>query len=102
MFAAMCLGIGVDYAVHLCETFRRNRGDGLEEEAAAREALRTTGPAILVDALAVGLGFAVLLLSQAPANAYLGGLVATSIFGCLAVTLFVLPSLLVRLHRPVR
>ncbi|MHC4611672.1 MAG: hypothetical protein ACYS7M_15125, partial [Planctomycetota bacterium] len=53
-----------------------------------------TGPAVLVDALGVALGFGVMTLSQVPANARLGALLVMSIVGCLTVTLLLLPALL--------
>ncbi len=45
------------------------------------------------------LGFGILVLSQVPANARLGGLVVVSIAGCLVATLVVLPALLRILHK---
>jgi predicted RND superfamily exporter protein len=94
MFAGMTLGIGVDYAIHLLERYRLSRRQGLETEAALTEAVSTTGPAVLVDALGVALGFGVMTLSQVPANARLGALLVMSIVGCLTVTLLLLPALL--------
>ncbi|MCH9035160.1 MAG: MMPL family transporter [Planctomycetes bacterium] len=94
MFAGMTLGIGVDYAIHLLERFRRARESGLDTEAALTDAVVATGPAIFIDAIAVALGFGVLTLSQVPANARLGGLVVLSILGCFAATFLLLPALL--------
>lgn len=94
MFAGMTLGIGVDYAIHLLERYRLGRSRGLERGPAVAHALARTGPAVCIDALAVGLGFGVMVLSQVPANARLGGLVVLSIAGCLAATLVLLPALL--------
>jgi len=93
MFAGMTLGIGVDYAIHLLERYRRARSVGRTREAGILEAVVVTGPAVVVDALGVALGLAVLMLSQVPANARLGTLLVLSILGCLAWTL-VLPALL--------
>jgi predicted RND superfamily exporter protein len=94
MFAGMTLGIGVDYAIHLMERHRQALAEGLTGRVAVVEAVGSTGPAVLIDALAVGLGFGVLTLSQVPANARLGGLLALSIASCLAATLLLLPALL--------
>ena len=94
MFAGMTLGIGVDYAIHLLERYRFARREGLTDSEAIADAVRATGPAILIDAVAVGLGFGVLVLSQVPANARLGALVVLSIATCLATTLILLPALL--------
>ncbi len=94
MFAGMTLGIGVDFAIHLLERYRRARSTGLDVEPAVRDAVAATGPAIMIDAVAVALGFGILTLSQVPANARLGGLVVLSIIGCLAATLLLLPAML--------
>ncbi len=94
MFAGMTLGIGVDYAIHLLERYRLTRSRGLDSKAALADAVTATGPAIFIDALAVALGFGVMMLSQVPANARLGGLVVLSIVSCFAATLLLLPALL--------
>ncbi len=93
MFAAMTLGVGVDFAIHLLSRRRRLRRAGHGDAEATAGALATTGPAIAIDAAAVGLGFGLLVLSQVPANARLGGLLAASILGCLAATLLFIPAL---------
>ena len=98
MFAGMTLGIGVDFAIHLLERYRLARGRGLDSQAAVTDSLTVAGPAIVIDALAVALGFGILTLSQVPANARLGGLLVLSIAGCLAATVLLLPALLARRH----
>lgn len=94
MFAGMTLGVGVDFAIHLLARHGRVCRQGLRGEEAAAAALQTTGPAILIDACAVALGFGVLVFSQVPANARLGGLLTASVLGCLVATVFAVPALL--------
>ncbi len=94
MFAGMILGIGVDYAIHLVERYRIAAARGLASGAALAETLSITGPAIVIDGIAVALGFGVLTLSQVPANARLGGLTVVCIASCLAATLLLIPALL--------
>ena len=101
MFSAMTLGIGVDYAIHLLERYRLSRGDGLDLRDALREAVAVTGSAISVDTLAVCLGFGIMMLSQVPANARLGGLLVLSLVNCFAATILILPAILsLRRSRP--
>ena len=95
MFAGMTLGIGVDYAIHLLERYRMAVSRGLSIDEAVSDAVAATGPAILIDGLAVALGFGVMTLSQVPANARLGGLVVLSIVGCFVATVILLPALLI-------
>lgn len=94
MFTAMTIGIGVDYAIHFIERFRRERSTGLDATNALGRSLGVAGRGILIDALSVGLGFSVLILSQVPANARLAIMVVASIATCLLTTLCVLPAAL--------
>ena len=97
MFCAITLGIGVDYGIHLLERVRRGRAAG-RLEAVAR-AIEDAGPAIVADALAIALGFGLLFVSQVPANARLGMLVAAALVAAAVLTLIGLASLLLR-HEP--
>lgn len=94
MFSAMTLGIGVDFAIHFTERFRHATARGMVPVEAVVDAVKATGPAVILDALAIALGFGVMMLSQVPSNARLGGLVVLSVIGCLFATLLVLPCLL--------
>lgn len=55
--------------------------------------LAEVGPAIVFDAASIGLGFAVLLLSQVPANARLAGLLVLCVWHCMAATFLLVPAL---------
>jgi predicted RND superfamily exporter protein len=94
MFAAMTLGVGVDYALHLVESFRLERERGQPPRVALARTLHFVGAATTVDALAVAAGVGLLVFSQVPANARLGALFVLSLLGCLATTLILLPALL--------
>jgi len=94
MFAAMTLGIGVDFAVHVLEGFTAARAEGLSADESLANSLARTGPAVLVNTLAIALGFGVLLLSQVPANARLGALTILGIVNCFAASMLLLPALL--------
>jgi predicted RND superfamily exporter protein len=94
MFAAMTLGIGVNCAIQLLESWTRARADGLAPMEALSRAMGSTGPPALVNTLAVSLGFGVLLLSQVPANARFGLLVVLGLVECFIVSLLMLPVLL--------
>ena len=92
MFCAITIGIGDDYAIHFVDRYRTARETGSGEPAL--DAIREAGPAILVDTLAIALGFGLLAVSRVPANAHLGLLVALALgAGCL-LTLLGLGSLL--------
>jgi uncharacterized protein len=94
MFAAMTLGIGVDFAIHVLEGFTAARATGKSPDEALAESLSRTGPAVVINTAAIALGFGVLVLSQVPANARLGALTILGIVNCLLASLTLLPVLL--------
>jgi hypothetical protein len=92
MFCAISLGVGVDYAIHFLERYNLRVAAG--RPGPARLAFAETGPGIAADALAISLGFGLLLVSQVPANAHLGLLVAAALLSSCVLTLGGLGSLL--------
>ena len=80
-----------DLYIHLVERFRRARRAGKSPADAIEDAASVSGRAIVIDAIAVCLGFGVLVCSQVPADARLGMLAILCIATCLLVTLVLLP-----------
>lgn len=99
MFAAIALGIGVDYSIHLVEHYREARHELDNRRAAMREAYAKTAPAILKSAVAIAAGLSVLAFSEVLPNLQLGLLVALSLAICGAMTLTIVPSLILALPR---
>jgi hypothetical protein len=93
-FCAVVFGIGVDYAIHFLARLRL-AADAFPRDRALR-AVREAGPAIAGDACAVAAGFGVLGLSQVPANARLGLLVAASLASSALLTLVGLAAFWIR------
>ena len=95
MFAAMIIGAGVDFAIHVIERFRTAAADNRNDvDDAIRTSLRETGFPVTVNALSLSAGLLVLTLSQVPANARLGILLAIGLVSCLFVSIILLPALL--------
>ncbi|MBX3395376.1 MAG: MMPL family transporter [Phycisphaerae bacterium] len=94
MFAAMTLGIGVDHGIHLIDRFRSLGASGSRPREAAVQSISTTGPAIVTDAMAICLGFSVMLLSQIPSNARLGILLICCDIACVGSAFLLLPGLM--------
>lgn len=61
---SIAIGIGIDYSCHLIARFREENNNGLTGAECLRQTLVSVGPPILTNALAVGLGFAVLIFSS--------------------------------------
>ena len=63
VLGALVIALGTEFGVVLLQRFYEERGRGLSPEEAAGAALRGVGRAILVSALTLGAGFAVLAVS---------------------------------------
>jgi predicted RND superfamily exporter protein len=94
MVASVSVGIGIDYTIQYIEAYKREyratggTGDFL------RRTFTTSGKAILINAISVGAGFAVLTLSQFNMLRDLGLLIALTMGTSALVSLTVIPVLL--------
>jgi predicted RND superfamily exporter protein len=90
LIASLAVGIGIDYTIHFMEFFKT-------EYQAGGDYLHRTftgcGKAILINAVSVGAGFAVLFFSQFRMIAELGGLVALSMIITAIISLTLMPVL---------
>ena len=97
LIASLAVGIGIDYTIHFIEFFKREYR--MDEDPSRGDFLRRTylgcGKAILINALSVGAGFAVLAFSQFKIIAELGLLIALSMLITALVSLTLIPALLV-------
>ena len=94
MVAAVSVGIGIDYTIHCLEAYKREyRASGGSGDF-LRRVFFSSGKAIIINAVSVGAGFAVLLLSRFTMLADLGLLIAFTMFSSALVSLTVLPALL--------
>jgi len=94
MLGSIAVGIGIDYSCHLIARFREERQAGVGAEEQVRRTVSGVGPAIVANALAVGLGFAVLAGSSLVIIQKFGVLIAgTMVYssvGALAILVAVL------------
>lgn len=91
LLAALCIGIGIDYAIHLLAAFGREDHD-------LPYILHTTGKAILANAASVALGFAGLLFSRFTPIVNLGLLFCIAMVAASLSALLVLPAM--KIHYP--
>ncbi|MEF8917629.1 MAG: MMPL family transporter [Candidatus Bipolaricaulota bacterium] len=94
MLASIAIGIGVDYTIHFISRYRLELGRGESPESAVIGATRTTGQAIFFNAIAVAVGFGVLLASSFTPIATLGSLVALTMILSAGSALTLLPAAL--------
>ncbi len=93
--AALAVGIGVPYTIHLARRFEedRNRFDNIED--AIRSTTRHTGGALAGSAFTTAAGFGILVTSSLTPFKQMGQVTAYAIALSLAGSVLVLPSLLV-------
>ena len=94
MLASIAIGIGVDYTIHFISRYRLQLEGGESPESAVIAATRTTGQAIFFNAIAVAIGFGVLLASSFTPIATLGALVALTMVLSAGSALTLLPAAL--------
>ena len=99
MMASLCIGIGTDYTIHYMEAFKRELHAAAENGVYKTgdfilKTFTTSGKAILINAISVGAGFAVLMLSQFVMLQDLGFLIALAMGTSAIISLTVLPVLL--------
>ena len=97
--AAVSIGVGIDYSIHMTQRFREELGRGHGAEEALRAAASGTGVALAGSAGSSVIGFAVMAFAPMPLFSAYGVITAAMIFMAAAAALFVLPSLLLLTHR---
>jgi predicted RND superfamily exporter protein len=94
MVASVSVGIGIDYTIHYIETYKREYRQRGKKGDFLRRTFVTSGKAILINAVSVGAGFAVLMFSQFVMLQHLGLLIALTMGTSAVVSLTVIPVLL--------
>ena len=92
--AAISIGIGIDYSIHMTQRFREELGRADDKVQALRQAAQGTGVALMASAATSIVGFSVMGFAPMPLFSSYGILTAVMIFLAAAASLLVLPSLL--------
>lgn len=91
---SIALGLIVDFAIHLLSKYQSFRVKGDSVHSAMARSLDMVGPALVVSAVVLIGGFAVLLLANFTLNANLGAMTALMVAAALITDLIMLPALL--------
>ena len=94
LLSSIAIGIGIDYAVHFIEQYRKNAKNSDNKLLASQKTMAHSGRAILFNAIVVISGFLVLLFSVFPPNRQLGALVSLNMFTSFVGTLTIMLILL--------
>lgn len=94
MFAAIALGVGVDFGIHLVDRLRTATEEyGGNLAKAIDTALPPVARACFFNSAALGLGFSVLMVSDLPTLIRFGGLVSLAAFASYFTALMIIPAL---------
>jgi len=102
MIAAIAIGIGVPYTIHITHRYEEDRERFASENDAMRSTMTHTGGALAGSAFTTVAGFGILVTSSLKPFQQLGLVTAYAIGGALIAAVFVLPSMLImwdRWHR---
>lgn len=94
LVSSVCLGIAVDDTIHFLIDYRRWRERGLAVEAALREVLAGTGPALIATTAVLALSFATFAAASFTPNVHFGLLTVVVMLVALAADLILLPAIL--------
>ena len=92
--AAISIGVGIDYSVHITARFRQELETAPDKRAALFNSSGHTGAALFGSAMSTMFGFAVIAFAPMPMFASFGLLTALMILMAFVASLFVLPSML--------
>jgi predicted RND superfamily exporter protein len=94
LVASVSVGIGIDYAIHFIDAYKREYSATNGQGDFLRQAFTSSGMAIIINAVSVGAGFAVLCFSRFNILIDLGLLIALTMFTSAIASLTVIPALL--------
>ncbi len=97
--AAICIGIGVDDAIHYLHRYQEELRDGLDPVAAVKEAHHTIGRAMYFTTVTIMVGFSVLALSNFVPTVNFGLLTALAMVLALVANMTLMPALIVLTSR---
>lgn len=93
-FAVLYIGLGVDYAIHICLHYRECRAQGMENRDAISDSVHTVGFSIFLCALTTSMGFLAFIPTDYSGVSELGIISGGGMLIGLVISLTVLPALL--------
>ncbi len=92
-FASLYIGLGVDYAVHICLYYRERRVRGYTNDQAIHHSMKGVGSSLFLCALTTALGFLSFIPTDYAGVSELGVISGGGIFIGLIISVTVLPAL---------
>ncbi len=100
-FAVLYIGLGVDYAIHLCLRYREELQQLQEKLPAIRQAVKSVRGSLMLCTVTTATGFYAFVPTDFSGVSELGLIAGTGMFINLFCSLILLPALLIILPRPV-
>ncbi len=93
-FAVLYIGLGVDYAIHICLYYREGRAQGLSNHKSIIDSIQSVGFSIFLCALTTSIGFLAFIPTDYSGVSELGIISAGGMFIGMAISLTLLPAVL--------
>jgi len=93
-FAVLYIGLGVDFAIHICLHYRECRTQGMENKQAISDSVHTVGFSLFLCAITTSMGFLAFIPTDYSGVSELGIISAGGMIIGLTISLTVLPALL--------
>lgn len=93
-FAVLYIGLGVDYAIHICLHYRESRAQGMSNHESIIDSMQSVGFSIFLCALTTSIGFLAFIPTDYSGVSELGIISAGGMFIGMAISLTLLPALL--------
>jgi len=93
-FAVLYIGLGVDFAIHICLHYRECRSNGMANKQAISDSIHTVGFSLFLCALTTSMGFLAFIPTDYSGVSELGIISAGGMIIGLTISLTVLPALL--------
>lgn len=93
-FAVLYIGLGVDFAIHICLHYRECRAEGMKNRAAISDSIHTVGFSLFLCAITTSMGFLAFIPTDYSGVSELGIISAGGMLIGLIISLTVLPALL--------
>jgi len=93
-FAVLYIGLGVDFAIHICLHYRECREKGMENKQAISDSVHTVGFSLFLCAITTSMGFLAFIPTDYSGVSELGIISAGGMIIGLTISLTVLPALL--------
>ena len=96
-FAVLYIGLGVDYAIHVCLRYRELGNEGFPAKESLAVSINHIAPALILSTLSTSIGFYAFVPTAFTGVSELGIIAGTGMFISLLVTLLLLPCLVWKL-----